>query len=273
MATTTPRDYARLVTVTVAEVVCLVGSMVGSGVFGPPQVAEAAGGALAADATMLAPGGPAFSIWLVIYVGLAAYTLWQWLPAQRTAERHRKVGWWIAATMVLNAAWLLVVRQGWLWMSVVVIVVLILVLGHVVRTLAQNPRASSDSMADVLVTDATMGLYTGWVSVAVCANIAATLVDSGVEPGGPWPDVWAITVLIVAGLVGVLLAVVTGGNIAIAIAMAWGLSWIAVGRLNGAPESTITAVTAILVALVVVATTGWIQARGPGVSPQVRHHA
>lgn len=255
MATTTSRDYARLVAVTLAELFCLVGSMIGSGVFGPPQVAEAAGGALAADATMLAPGGPAFSIWLIIYVGLAAYTLWQWLPAQRAAERHRKVGWWIAATMVLNAVWLLVVRQGWLWMSVAVILVLVLVLGHVVRTLAQSPRAATGSMADVLVTDVTMGLYTGWVSVAVCANIAAALVDSGVDPGGSWPEIWAVTVLVVAGLVGVLLALVTRGNIAIAIALAWGLSWIAVGRLNGEPESTVTAVTAILVALVVVAVT------------------
>ncbi|WP_110240025.1 tryptophan-rich sensory protein [Nocardioides gilvus] len=264
MATTTSRDYARLVTVTIAEIACLVGSAIGSGVFGPPQVAEAAGGALSADATMLAPASQAFSIWSVIYLGLALYTIWQWLPAQRAAERHRQVGWWIAASMVLNAAWLLVVRQGWLWMSVLVIVVLVLVLGHVVRTLAQKPRASTESVVDVVVTDATMGLYTGWVSVAVCANIAATLVDSGVDPGAPWPDVWAITVLVAVGLVGVVLALVTRANIAIAVALAWGLSWIAVGRLNGEPESIVTAVTAIVVAFVLIAFTGAIQARGKG---------
>lgn len=254
---TTSRDYARLVTVTIAEILCLAGSLVGAGVFGPPQVAEAAGGALAADATMLAPAGPAFSIWSVIYVGLALYTVRQWLPAQRSAERHRKVGWWIAASMVLNAGWLLVVRQGWLWASVLVIVVLVLVLGHVVRTLAQHPRGS---VADMVITDATMGLYTGWVSVAVCANIAATLVDSGVDPGAPWPDIWAVTVLVAAGLVGVVLAFVTRGNIAIALALAWGLSWIAVGRLNGEPESIVTAGTAIVVAFVVVAVTGAVPA-------------
>src|SRR5690606_38495657 len=119
-----------------------------------------------------------------------------------------------------------------------------------------------DSIADTLITDATMGLYTGWDSVAVCANIAATLVDSGVDPAAPWPNVWAVVVLVAAGLVGVVLALVTGGNIAIAVALAWGLSWIAVGRLNGEPESIVSALTAILVALVVVAVTGLIQARG-----------
>lgn len=264
MATITSRDLARLVTVTVAEIACLIGSAIGSGAFGPPSVAEAAGGALSADATLLAPASQAFGIWSVIYLGLALYTIWQWLPAQRAAARHRQVGWWIAASMVLNAAWLLVVRQGWLWVSVLVIVTLVLVLGHVVRTLAQHRAAATDSMVDVVITDATMGLYTGWVCVAVCANIAATLVDSGFDPGAQQAEIWAVVVLVTAGIVGLVLALVTRANIAIAVALAWGLSWIAVGRLTGQPESFVTAATAILVAFVLVAFTGAIQARGKG---------
>ena len=65
---------------TVAEIGCILGTLVGVGVLGT-RVEESSGGALAADATLLAPASPAFSIWSVIYGGLAAYTIWQWLPA------------------------------------------------------------------------------------------------------------------------------------------------------------------------------------------------
>ena len=116
----TGQDRLRQVAVTVAEVLCIVGTLVGVGLLGGTRVEESAGGALSAEATRLAPSGPAFSIWSVIYLGLAAYTIWQWLPSSVT-ERTRSTGWLAAVSMLLNAGWLLVTQQGWIWLSVVVI--------------------------------------------------------------------------------------------------------------------------------------------------------
>jgi hypothetical protein len=82
----TSSDRMRQVGVTVAEVLCIIGTLVGVGVIGT-RVEESSGGALAADATLIAPAGPAFQIWSLIYVGLAAYTVWQWLPANATISR------------------------------------------------------------------------------------------------------------------------------------------------------------------------------------------
>ncbi|WP_370890529.1 tryptophan-rich sensory protein [Janibacter sp. GXQ6167] len=247
---TTSTDLYRRITVTVAQVVCVVGSMIGAGVFGGPTVPEAAGGALAADATYIAPAGPAFAIWSVIYVGLAAYTIWQWFPAQATSARHRATGWLAAATMVLNAAWLLTIRAGWLWVSVVVIVALVLSLGVLLGRLTTHP---ADSTADRVITDGTFGLYLGWVSVATCANIAATLVDAGVEPGKPAVEIITIVVLAVVAGLGVLYARALGGRIAVAGAMAWGLGWIAYGRWATEPQSIAVAIAAAIVAVAVVA--------------------
>lgn len=53
----------------------IVMAFIGSGALGGTPVAEAAGGALSADATPLAPAGTAFSIWSVIYIGLAGYAI------------------------------------------------------------------------------------------------------------------------------------------------------------------------------------------------------
>lgn len=72
------RTLLRRAAVTVAFLAAMVGTAVGVGAFGGDPIEEAAGGLLAADSTHLAPASSAFSIWTLIYVGLGAYTLWQW---------------------------------------------------------------------------------------------------------------------------------------------------------------------------------------------------
>lgn len=249
MARATPQDRIRQVGVSAAEIFCVVGTLYGVGVLGT-RVEESSGGALAADATRLAPAGPAFSIWSVIYLGLAAYTVWQWLPSQSARSLHRRIGWWVAASMVLNATWLLVTQQGWIWLSVVVILVLALVLGLLLKRLTPRPRPR---VVERVAVDGTFGLYLGWVAVAACANVTAAFVSSGVEPGPGVSDLAAVLVLgVVAGL-GVLFARQLGGRYAVAAAMAWGLGWIAVARVSSEPESIVTAVAAAVVAVAVLA--------------------
>ena len=209
----TAADRRRQVAVTISEVLCVLGTLVGVGALGGTRVEESSGGALAADATLLAPAGPAFSIWSAIYLGLAAYTVWQWLPDQATDPRHRRIGWLAAASMLLNAAWLLVTQQGWIWVSVLVIAALAVVLGVLVRRLTERP---SYGLAEAVIVDGTFGAYLGWVCVATCANVTAALVSSGVDPGKPVSELAAVAVLALAAGVAVLLARRLGGRYAVA---------------------------------------------------------
>lgn len=247
----TSADRIRQVGVVIAEIACVFGTLVGVGVLGT-RVEEASGGRLAADATLIAPAGPAFSIWSVIYLGLAAYTLWHVLPRNAAHPRARATGWLAAASMILNAGWLLVTQAGWLWASVGVIVALAVVLGVLVRQLTALPTTSR---VEAVLIDGTFGLYLGWVSVATAANITATLIDSGVQPGPEIAQALAVVVLAVAAAIGVVLARRLGARYAVTAAMVWGLGWIAIGRLTDAPNSTVTGIAAILAALVIVAET------------------
>ncbi|MBB1024382.1 tryptophan-rich sensory protein, partial [Dietzia sp. DQ12-76] len=72
----------------------IVAAFVGSGALGGTPVADAAGGALSADATPVAPAGSAFSIWSVIYLGLIVYALWQLSPTARRSARQRALRPW-----------------------------------------------------------------------------------------------------------------------------------------------------------------------------------
>ncbi|MFZ1411377.1 MAG: hypothetical protein WAS07_07965 [Micropruina sp.] len=247
-------DRLRQVVVTLSEIFCVVGTLYGIGVIGT-RVEEVSGGALAADATLLAPAVRAFSIWSVIYLGLFAYTIWQWLPSSTTDPRARRTGWLAAASMVLNAVWLLVTQVGWIWVSVLVIVALLAVLARIMYLLNQSQASGP---LESIALDSTFGLYLGWVAVATCANVTAAFVNSGVNLGGL--NEWlAAVVLLVAGGVGVFLAATLGARMTIAAAMAWGIGWIAVGRLAVGPISVITGVTAIIAALAIVASVFYVR--------------
>ncbi len=246
---TTSTDRLRQLAVVGSEIACIVGTLVGIGRLGT-RVEESSGGSLAADATLIAPGRPAFAIWSVIYCGLAAYTIWQLLPAHAASPRARAIGWLAAASMLLNAVGLLVTQVRWLWVSVLVILGLTLVLGVLVQRL--HEQAAGGTMEKVVV-DGTFGLYLGWVCVATCANITATLVASGVRPGQAVAESAAVVVLAVAAGVGVLLARRLGGRYAVAAAAAWGLGWVAWARFADAPRSPVTGVSALVAAVVVVA--------------------
>jgi len=248
MKTQSP-DLRRQIAVTVSLVICVVGSMIGVGVFGGTPIAQAAGGALSADSTLLAPATPAFSIWSLVYTGLAAFTVWQWLPSQRSSARQRSLGWIVALSMILNAAWILSVQAGLLLISVVVILALLVTL---VMAFLRYSQSRAGSWVEAIVVDGTLGLYLGWTSVAVCANIAAALKAAGFGGFGWRPEIWSVGVLVVVALVGVALAIKGHGRLALAAAIAWGLVWITVGRSADAPESFPTAIAAAVAAAFVL---------------------
>ena len=241
----TTADVVRQVTVLIGAALAVVAAFIGSGATGGPDQSQVGDGALAADATPVAPGEPAFSIWSVIYLGLVAYAIWQALPGQRTSARHRSLGWLVLLSMVLNALWIAVVQAELLGLSVPVIAVLLAVL---VLVLLRMQRIRASSRLDVVIVDGTMGLYLGWVCVATVANIAAVLADAGVTELGLGAEAWAIAALGLAGAVGVALAVYTRGRLAIGAAIVWGLVWVAVARTTGDLESPAAAIAAGLAA-------------------------
>ncbi|MGC5627988.1 TspO/MBR family protein [Georgenia sp. Z1344] len=261
----TRADRLRQVVVSVSAPLAILGAMVGSGALGGDPMAEAAGGAFAADATHVAPASPAFSIWSVIYLGLVAYAVWQWFPGQASAERHRRVGYLVAGSMLLNAAWLLVVQAGWLAVSVVVMALL---LGTLLIVAAILGRRAPTGAVDAIVTDGTMGLYLGWIVVATVANVAAVLAEAGLRESVRTPDVWSVGVLALVGLVGCALALWDRGRLAPGVAICWGLAWVGVARLTGDLESVPAATAALAAAAVVALVTVVARVRRSGATPR-----
>ncbi|MFT4229836.1 MAG: tryptophan-rich sensory protein [Microbacterium sp.] len=240
-------DIVRPVVVMVSVGFAIACAAVASGVTGGSSIAELQGGALGADATLLAPARPAFSIWGAVYLGLVGYALWQALPAQRADARQRVVGWWIAGTAVLNGAWLLAAQYGPLWSTVVVIVALFAALAATFVRVVRSARTRSPWL-DLALVDAVTGLHLGWVTVASAANVFAWLPEAWSAVSEP-AAVWTLAGLALVGLAG---SWASGWRIAPPWAMGWGAAWIGVQRLTGEPASDPVGWTALAAAAVLV---------------------
>lgn len=239
--------------VTLAAVVWVGGTLIGLGlVGGSGGVEEQGGGSFSDEATLIAPDGPAFSIWSLIYLFLAGYAVWQWLPRSAGSSWAARTRLPAAASLALNGVWLLVVFAGWILGSVLVIAGIVAALGVILRRTADLP---DEGWLPRLAVSATFGLYLGWVCVATCANVALWLVDLGAPAEGTvatWVTVAVL--LVVVALVGFLLTRTADRVVrtALAAAVTWGVAWVAVGRLAGAPTNEVVGWAAVVAAVLVV---------------------
>ncbi|MBN7794211.1 TspO/MBR family protein [Microbacterium esteraromaticum] len=231
-------------TVIAAAVFMLIGATIGGGALGGTPVQDLQDGALSAQGSYLAPAGPAFAIWSVIYVGLIGYTVWQALPSQREDPRQMRTGWWVALSMLLNGLWLVTAQFLTLPLTVLVIAALLAVLAVIIVRLDTPPARG---WVDRLLLDGVMGLHFGWVTIATVANTAAWLTQSVPDQWAQYADAWGIAVLVVVLVIAALSGIVTG-RIAPALATSWGLAWLAVGRITDQPRSDAIGITAIIVA-------------------------
>ena len=248
-AASRPADLLRQIAVISAMFFMIIAAAVGTGALGGTPVQDLQNGALDADGSFLAPARPAFSIWSVIYVLLIVYTVWQALPRQRATARQRGIGWWVALTMVLNGVWLVTAQFATLPLTVLMIFVLAAALAV---TFHRTVTIPAESVVDAILIDGTTGLHLGWVTLATVANIAAWL--TGIAPES-WADAapaWGLAVLAAVAVIGIGIAWASGWRVAPGLALAWGLSWLAVGRLTGEPPNDVIGIAAIVVAAIVL---------------------
>lgn len=207
------------------------------------------------------PAGWVFSIWGVIYLGLAAFAVYQALPSQRTDRRLDAIGWWFVASCVFNVSWLVA------WHTLTIPLTLLLMLGLLGTLIAIYERSraghgsSTGSDAGVparstgwrWVVEAPFSLYLGWITVATVANGAIFLYDLGWQPGVDAAAAWSA--LLVVAAAGIGLTVVTRRRDAIyGFVLVWAFAGIAAKEWSAPLLATTAIVAAAIVGLWAVRT-------------------
>ncbi len=192
------------------------------------------------------PAGYVFAIWGIIYIGWIAFTVYQFLPAHKESPRLRGLGYLFALTGVFNAAWLFCWQYNHFTLSVLVMLILLGLL--IACYLNLNIGRTSVSSAEKWCVDIPLSVYLGWISVATIANISDWLYFVHWNGFGIVPQAWAVIMLIVASLLGILVAL-TRRDSGYLFVFVWAFAGIAV-KQAAAPLVAYSAWVAVLIALV-----------------------
>lgn len=203
----------------------------------------------ATNQALITPAGYAFSLWGLITVLSAVTAL--------AVLRYGLGSWWETSVLVDASVafigfsvWLLVAAQDWLWVSVAVFAVMVSALIHIMRLLVRRRHDLTCPPWVALLATVTFGLYLGWSSIAVFANIAAALIQNGVSASTAW---WQFVVLAAASVCALILTTMLRGTPGYAAGVVWALVAIAIGAAGR--DSTFLSVTAVVATVLIVIAT------------------
>lgn len=202
---------------------------------------------------LFTPAGYAFSIWGVIYLGLLAFVIYQGKGLFRSGSSDRivdEIGGWFILSCAANVSWIIAFLNDRIGLSVIIMTVLLFSLIRIIiRTRMELDDASLKRIAFVWWP---FSFYSGWVTVALIANVAAWLVKLGWNGFG-WSEVtWTVLMMGVAGIINVIITW-TRNMREFALVGVWGLAAIAVANYGTKP---VVAYSALLVALILFLSSG-----------------
>lgn len=200
---------------------------------------------------LVIPAGYVFSIWGVIYLLLAAFTVDQGRPSRAGDPTLRRLGWWPAMIGVLNSIWLVLFHYERFVLTVPVMVALLLALIRInAITFADRRRLIGLHRWTVRLP---FSVYLGWITVATIANIAQTLDSLGFDAFGLPPEPVAAAVLLV-GLAVALTFVWRFADIAYGAVIVWAYAGIVVKEAGTPIVPWVAGAGALVVALLVLVT-------------------
>jgi translocator protein len=141
---------------------------------------------------LVTPAGYVFSIWSLIYLLLAAFTLYQALPGKRQQPELRAIGYLPALAGLLNAAWVLLWHYEVFALTVPVMLALLGTLVLIHRRLRPTRRAGGAARWVVALP---FSVYLGWITVATIANISQMLYRAGYRGEPLGEELWALIIL------------------------------------------------------------------------------
>ncbi len=200
---------------------------------------------------LITPAGYVFAIWGLIYLGLAAYAVWQALPDQASNPRARALAVPVSVGNLANLAWILLWHHLWIGTSLIAMLVLLVSLMLVYLRLRPLPGTwlarGAVTRAERIVARGTFSVYLGWITVATVANVTIALYDAGWDGGFLPAQAWGVVTLVVATALGARM-LRRFRDLPYAAVLVWAF----VGIVVAQSSSTFVAAAAVIGALLLV---------------------
>jgi hypothetical protein len=202
---------------------------------------------------LFVPAGYVFSIWGLIYVALIAFVIYSMTPKGLANQQIDSIAWWFVASNLFNTAWI------FLWHYQQFTLTLIPIFGLLISLIAIYVKLrigiQKRSLSESLLVSLPFGIYLGWATVAVVANVAQALYNLGWNGAPLTAPIWTVIMLGVASLLGVLM-IFLRHEIAYPLVLVWAFIGIWVKHSDTPLVSTTALVLAA--ALFILALGRWI---------------
>ncbi|KQO18003.1 tryptophan-rich sensory protein [Paenibacillus sp. Leaf72] len=150
------------------------------------------------------PAGYAFSIWSLIYLLLAGFVIYSFLPSGRASRLPSQIGILFFVSCLFNAAWIFAWQYEKVYASVFIMLALLITL-IAIYTRARTPGWQTATTGERFFVELPFSLYLGWISVATIVNITSALYKSGWQGFGLSETGWTIILLAVAAMLALII--------------------------------------------------------------------
>lgn len=156
-------------------------------------------------ANLFAPAGYTFSIWGLIYLLLAIYTVYQFIAWRKKTSASRsklfeKIALYFSISSLINIAWLFAWHYDYMALTVVLMLALLLVLVKLKDIINKETLNTKER----ILVSLPFSVYLGWITVATIANITTFLVSINWNGFGISEPIWTIIILLIGVAIGTL---------------------------------------------------------------------
>ncbi len=210
---------------------------------------------------LFAPTGITFTIWGVIYLLLAAHTLYQLGLFRKKGEEVKtdllkKVGILFGISSLANFAWIFAWHYKVIPLSMVLMLVILVCLALITIRINKEKLTTTEKVFIRLP----FSVYFGWITVATIANATTLFVDllgSPVNLLGISEVVWTVVILLIGLLIGVV-TTLKHRDVAYGLVIVWAYIGILIKHLmdkplpNGFNSQYPAVIVTVIISLVVL---------------------
>lgn len=171
------------------------------------------------------PSGYVFSIWGLIYLGMVAFSIYQFLPSQRNNPRLERAALPVVIGNLANTAWIF----AWHYQQfpLTILIMLVLLLSLIWTYLVLRVNRVKVPAAEYWTVQVPFSIYLGWITVATIANATSLLDYFNWDGGSVSPQMWTAIMLTIASVIATAMAI-TRRDAAYLAVLVWAFIGIAV---------------------------------------------
>ncbi len=189
-------------TLQIANAIAIVATIIinylsNTGIFNGKTVAEISG----KYQNYFTPAAYAFSIWGLIYIGLLAFVIYTGSGLFKKNEDEwpvLEIGWWFVISCIANSLWIIAWVYEYTGLTVLIMIVIIISMIKIIW----NTHMELDDLPlkKIAFVWWPFCIYSGWISVALIADVAAWLTKINWNGFGISSVTWTIIMICMAGI-------------------------------------------------------------------------